>query len=83
VGRKDCEEFRDHLIELRLASVASPKNPEQQPVDLAAHRAAMKQAFGEEFLGSCERTLKPKQIKCALAATESASATSCTASVSK
>jgi hypothetical protein len=42
---KLCGALRDHLVDLRLANATG--------VDLAAHRQAMKEALGGEFLTSC------------------------------
>ena len=65
-------QLRDHLVELRLATV--PKN---QGIDVAAHRAALKQAFGESFVGSCEAKLTVPELECGLRARNVAGATAC------
>jgi hypothetical protein len=66
--------LRDHLIELRLQSVTASKD---EPIDLAPHRAAMKQAMGEGFLATCEKGYRRKQVECALAAKEPTTASAC------
>ena len=80
VDRAKCERFRDHMIDLRLEQNSGAKDSLGQPIDLAPHRAALKQALGDGFLASCEKTLTPKQLECALAAKDSAAASSCTSS---
>jgi len=68
VRETPCELLRDHLIDLRLADA--------KHVDQAAHRDAMKQAMGGDFLESCAR-LDGSQINCALDAPDMTSATAC------
>lgn len=116
VTRGRCEELRDHLIDLRLASAQStavpaadtrppiqvpsgpvkhdehgrpqpaPLKPMALPpmsapkIDLAAHRAAMKQAFGERFLSTCQQTMTSARLKCVLAATDNDKVTACSSS---
>ncbi len=63
-----CERLRDHLIDLRLADA--------KHVDQAAHRDAMTQAMGGDFLASCEK-LDSSEIECVLDAPDTTSATAC------
>jgi hypothetical protein len=63
-----CERLRDHLIDLRLVDA--------KHVDLAAHRAAMKQAMGADFLASCGK-LDPSEISCSLGAPDTNTASAC------
>ena len=63
-----CERLRDHLIDLRLADA--------KHVDQAAHRDAMKQSMGAEFLASCAK-LDSAEVNCALDAPDTASASGC------
>jgi hypothetical protein len=72
-SRKRCVTLRDHLVELRLQGAGVD--------EVAAHRAAMQQALGDRFVEQC-MALPPKQIACALAAKDTASATSCSAASS-
>jgi len=46
--------------------------------EIKQHRVALQQAMGERFLASCQRTLSPPQLRCALAASDFAAATTCT-----
>jgi hypothetical protein len=55
--------------------------PTQRPLteaEIAAHRRVLSQALGENFVSSCEKTLSPKQLDCALAAADSPAAAACT-----
>lgn len=63
-----CERLRDHLIDLRLADA--------KHVDQAAHRDAMKQAMGGDFLASCAK-LDRAEIDCALDAPDATTASAC------
>jgi len=63
-----CERLRDHLIELRLADA--------RRIDRAAHRDAMKQAMGDDFLASCAK-LDRAEIDCALDARDAITASAC------
>lgn len=63
-----CERLRDHLIDLRLADA--------KHVDQAAHRDAMKQAMGGDFLASCAK-LDRAEIDCALDAPDTTTASAC------
>jgi hypothetical protein len=49
---------------------------------VAAHRAAMKSALGDQFLVSCQQ-LTVAELKCGLAAGELRDATACAKSKSK
>lgn len=63
-----CEQLRDHLIDLRLADA--------KHVDQAAHRDAMKQAMGGDFLASCAKLGSP-QINCVIESADLTSASAC------
>lgn len=58
-----CERLRDHVIDLRLASV--------QNVNVEAHREAMRRALGDDFVTSCAATMSDKKLTCALSASDS------------
>lgn len=91
--RQRCVELRDHLIELRLSDVGaqaivptietttSPQGHTAKvvvpPIDMRAHRAAMRSALGDRFLGSCQTAMTDGQVQCALGATSSAAAAAC------
>lgn len=66
-----CTELRDHLVDLRLQDGAGPG------VDVEAHRVAMKQALGADFITSCKTKLSENQIKCGLEAQQSSSIGEC------
>ena len=63
-----CEQLREHLIDLRLADAMH--------VDKDAHREAMRDALGTDFLASCEK-FGDETVACALAATDSSGAAAC------
>jgi len=67
--RAPCEQLREHLIDLRLADV-SPK------IDKAAHREALRGAFGETFFSTCSQMSEDGRA-CALSATTLSDATAC------
>jgi hypothetical protein len=67
--RSRCSQLRDHLVELRLATATN--------VDVAAHRAVMRRALGDEFVTRCETSTSEDVVNCALAATDSSAAAAC------
>ena len=79
---KHCIAMRDHLVDLRIAQSKGATDELGRPIDLGAHRAAMKQALGETFIGACRRDMTSAQIQCVLGASDSTSAAACTSSVS-
>jgi hypothetical protein len=72
VDRQRCEKLRDHMVDLRVADIGEIKE-----VDIAAHRAALKQALGDSFIASCQQALTAPQITCSLAAKDSTAALAC------
>jgi hypothetical protein len=64
-----CERVRDRLIDLRLANATG--------VDIAAHRAALKNALGDSFIESCKTTLTVAQQQCVLDARDAFAANAC------
>ncbi len=71
-SRRKCVQLREHLVDVRLKDVTN--------VDAAAYRAVMARSLGDRFVTECIRDLSELQIKCALAATDSASVTACSSS---
>ena len=67
---KRCQRVRDRIIDLRLESASK--------VDRSAHREAMREALGSEFINSCSQAMTAKQRQCVLDARDLASATACT-----
>jgi len=63
-----CERLRQHMVTLQTSNVPPPDRP--------AHRDALTASLGERFLDSCQR-LPSSQVRCALAAADSASLASC------
>lgn len=66
---RQCEQLRDHLVELRLQGTN---------LDVAAHRAAIRQSLGDDFVGTCTAQMTRDQIRCALAASDAPDALECT-----
>jgi hypothetical protein len=69
-GAKQCEELREHLVDLALA--------ESTGIDRGAHREAMRAALGDAFVESCSSSLSEDQVDCGLRASDVSGATSCT-----
>jgi hypothetical protein len=75
VDRAHCTKLRDHLVDLRLQDATG--------VDRAAHRQAMKQALGDNFIASCTDRMTASQLTCGLVAKDLGAATSCSETASK
>lgn len=71
VDRGKCTQLRDHLMDVRL------QGPAVEGVDLAQHRAAMKQALGEQFVSQCEQKMSIGELRCAMKATELSGTSEC------
>ena len=68
-AKKRCAKLRDHLIELRLADA-------NDKLDVKAHRAALQQALGGDFVDRCAER-PAEEIKCATAAKDTESVAAC------
>src|SRR5262245_16046238 len=68
-SRVQCQRLRDHIVELRLANA--------KDIDVAAHRRAMQQALGDDFLDDCAVSLDARYISCALGVANSDALGSC------
>ncbi len=68
-SQSPCEQVRDHMIELRLASA--------DKIDRAAHREVMRKALGDDFVASCREKMTDTEVQCALQARDSLSAMAC------
>ena len=66
---RQCEQLRDHLVELRLQDAS---------IDGAKHRAAIRQSLGDGFIDTCTAQVTRDQIRCALAASDAPDALECT-----
>jgi len=72
LAQKRCSALRDHLIDLRLQAA-------NDLVDVKAHRKALQQALGADFVVHCrERPLE--EIRCALSAKDTSSVAECSPS---
>jgi len=69
---KRCASLRDHLIELRLEGA-------RDAVDRNAHREALRQAIGADFVDKCQE--RPMgEINCALSAKDTSAVAACSPS---
>lgn len=68
VSRRDCQGLRDHMIDLRMASVTA---------DQVKQRIALRAALGESFIASCIDSTSETELRCALAATDSQAVAAC------
>jgi hypothetical protein len=67
-----CERLRDHLVDVQLSDI----NP-AIGVDREAHRRAMTQALGDDFIAGCTSKLSEAQVDCAINAADSAAVAAC------
>ena len=67
-SRRDCEQLRDRMVEVRLESVT---------LDRDRHRAAITSSLGEDFLRTCVDTLPRRQVVCGRAAKDAAALAAC------
>lgn len=51
--------------------------PPPAPIDIEAHRAAMKQALGTRFVETCASTYQDSRVRCLLAADSSSAVNAC------
>jgi hypothetical protein len=72
VDRERCTKLRDRMITLRLKGLDATPG-----VNVSAHRAALGQAMGDDFINACQRTVTARQIECALAADDLTTAEAC------
>jgi hypothetical protein len=83
-----CTRMRDHLVDLRLNTIAPRTNHDPNvPADRAAasstsireqHRTSVIAALGEDFANRCASTMTATQIDCVLEAADSDAASACT-----
>ncbi len=89
---QQCERLRDQVVEIGVAGIPSsatppaedlarlgpaPRNGTPSKPDVEGHRAALKQALGQEYINSCLATLTPTQLECSLAARDTAALVAC------
>jgi hypothetical protein len=75
VDREKCTRLRDQMITLRLKGLEGSPD-----VNVAAHRAALEQSMGDDFIASCQRSLTATQIRRAMAVDDLANAQECSRS---
>jgi hypothetical protein len=67
VTARECESLRDHLVEMRLATVTA---------DVEQHRAALRASLSA-FVSTCVSDITSEQLKCAMAANDPPSLVGC------
>jgi hypothetical protein len=82
---KQCVRVRDHLIKLRLETVAAQpvaaqakRSPKVEQSIREQHRAALASSLGEDFADRCAQTMTATQIDCVLDSRDSDAAGACT-----
>lgn len=55
-----CEKYREHLLDVRIAKVSSNRD---------AHRKALQNALGDDFVARCARTKTQADLDCEMKAT--------------
>jgi hypothetical protein len=70
--QRQCARLRDHLVDLQLSDVHVAVG-----IDRAAHRRALAQALGPDFVASCSNKLTESQVDCALNTNDRAAAAVC------
>lgn len=65
-SRAECDRYRAHAIDLRLAAADKPGIPDEA---LASHRRQLSDAIGPALLDRCEHEFTHARFTCALAAT--------------
>lgn len=71
---RQCERLREHLVDLQVADIHVATG-----IDREAHRRAMTNALGGDFVSSCTSKLTESQIECALGAGDRLAAAACAA----
>lgn len=66
---KRCERVRDRIVDLRLENATN--------VDRDAHRIAMRDALGADFVEGCQRTMTAAHQRCVLDAKDLTAASAC------
>jgi hypothetical protein len=66
--RSRCLRLRDHVIELRLVTQTNAREK---------HRAAMRDALGEEFVSHCESEITSDRLNCMLSAKDHDTVSKC------
>ena len=65
---EDCEELRDHMVDVRLGANAP---------DVDQHRVAMAGALGTDFIDRCVSDRSEAYVSCALGASSSNELSAC------
>lgn len=68
-SQRECEQLRDHLIDLRMTDVT---------VDQAQHRQALELAMGTTFVTQCAESMSGADVRCAMSARAATELAACT-----
>ena len=68
--RGDCERLREHMLDVRLGDVSEHRD---------AHRVALRQALGDEFVTTCVASTSQRDVECQMAARDLDALRKCTA----
>lgn len=71
--QRQCARLREHVVDLQLADVHVAVG-----IDREAHRRALKQSLGDNFVANCSSTLTEDQVDCVLNASDRAAIAACT-----
>jgi hypothetical protein len=69
---QQCEQLRDHLVELRLDAARGLSEPAR-----AQHRQALVASLGPDFVTTCADRTSEDELRCALAAATTQVASAC------
>ena len=69
----ECSKLREHVIDARYAGDRS--------AEATANKTVLRDALGAAFLHSCQQTLTYGQVRCAMAASDSAGIAGCSSAV--
>lgn len=67
-----CAELRDHVVDLQLRNIHIATG-----VDIEAHRKALTDALGDDFLTSCSSRMDEARVSCLLDASDQDAAQAC------
>ena len=72
VRARQCEQVREHLVDLRLETASG-----LTPQEVKQHRSALRASLDDGFLARCAETLTESQLSCIVDAKDAAAASAC------
>jgi hypothetical protein len=74
----DCEQLRDHVVDLQLAGLsARATDDERLETEVAKHHKNLVAALGDEHIDECKATRSETYIECALEASTKSDLADC------